>query len=206
MRKYCFALLILAAVGCSSPKEMTVEELNKYITEPEHSLVKSVEQNGYTINVIFRPTDLLVNQEIDGREGLIGEDKLKSIRRKYASHYYFMLELSRNNREALMPDGDPEQYGGLLQNLSFRMHDYVMLLTSKKDTIYVADFVMDRTYGLNNSTNILFAFSKESAKDKEWVQFNLKEFGLGTGDQRFRFGLKDLEQVPSVKFNITVNQ
>ncbi|HEY9006529.1 MAG TPA: hypothetical protein VIM75_10355, partial [Ohtaekwangia sp.] len=62
------------------------------------------------------------------------------------------------------------------------------------------DFMLNRTYGMSNSTDLLFVFSKEKAKGKDWIQFNLNELGLGIGNQRFRFEMRDLENVPEVTF------
>jgi hypothetical protein len=79
------------------------------------------------------------------------------------------------------------------------MNDFVTLTTAQ-DTIPVGDFMLNRTYGMSNSTDLLFVFSRDKAKDKDWVQFNLNEFGLGAGNQRFRFRTNDIADAPGVDF------
>jgi hypothetical protein len=93
------------------------------------------------------------------------------------------------------------QYGDLVQTLSFRMGDYVTLTTDANDTIPVSDFVLNRTYGFSNSTDLLFVFDRKKAEEKEWVQFNLNECGLGIGNQHFRFKMDDIKSIPVVTFN-----
>jgi hypothetical protein len=93
-----------------------------------------------------------------------------------------------------------DEYGDLLNTLSFRMHEYVSMTTAKQDTIPVGDFMLNRTFGMSSSTDVLFVFDRAKAKDVDWVQFNLNEFGLGVGNQRFRFDVDDLENAPQVNF------
>ena len=46
---------------------------------------------------------------------------------------------------------------------------------------------------MTGESKMLFVFNKEKAANKKWIQFNLREFGLGTGNQNFRFKVSDLE-------------
>lgn len=199
MKKLFYFIFIgLTVAGCSPPEYLTSEELTNYIADPDNGLVQHGELNGYSIDVTYKPTDLLVQQEIDDQTDA---SKIKVVRNKYSKYYYFILSLSKNNKEALhQVEGGVDQYSELVQTLSFRMGGYVNLTTSAQDTISTTDFVMNRTYGLSSATNLLFVFNKEKTIDKDWVQFNLNEFGLGIGNQRFRFKTQDLNNAPGIKF------
>ena len=196
---FCFTLFI-SLFGCSAPEYLSSEDLNKFILNADNGLIQQSDVNDYSIEVMYRPTDLWIQQETGGEND---EKKLSSLRSKYDRYYYFIVNLSKNNKEALQVDGAFGQYSELVQTLSFRMNNYVNLTTSSQDTIQTADFILNRTYGLSNATSLLFVFNKEKAKDKDWVQFNLNEFGLGIGNQRFRFKIKDLEEVPHMNFNMS---
>jgi hypothetical protein len=197
MKKLLYLLISFAVAGCSPPEYLTAEELTKYISDPENGLVQRAEANGYSMDVTYNPTDLLVKQEAGDN---VDDLKITALRDKYSKYYYFILTLSKNNSEALQPSNQGlAQYSELVQTLSFRMGSYVNLTTSAKDTIPTADFILDRTYGLSNTTSMLFVFSREKTKGKEWLQFNLNEFGLVIGNQRFRFSVKDLEDAPKIK-------
>jgi hypothetical protein len=97
-------------------------------------------------------------------------------------------------------DGGSTNFSAMVETLSFRMGEYVALVTSSRDTIPVQDFVLDRTYGMSKSTDLLFVFDKAAAKDSDWIQFNLDEFGLGLGNHRFRFSKEKLDEVPQLTF------
>jgi hypothetical protein len=185
---------------CTVSEFDSVQALNDYIASPGNKLTQVTESNGYRITLTYRPTGLLVHQEI-------GDDPhdssaISASRKKYTDYYYFVLSLSKKDKEALHQTSGMAEYSELVQTLSFRMGNYVTLTTSSADTVPAGDFMLDRTYGLSQSTDLLFVFNKEETQGKEWVQFNLNEFGLGAGNQRFRFRVEDLEEVPRLKFDI----
>ena len=194
----CLLLLLIFCCCCRPDKLDSVEALIAYTADKDNGLTKSAVVDDYRIELVYKPTDLLVRQEIEGLQ--VDETQLEKIRAKYTSYYYFLLKLSKNDREALQTGSG---YGELVQILSFRMGNYVSLTTSKSDTIPVGDFALNRTHGLNSSTDLLFAFNREKTLKQEWVQFNLNEFGLGIGNQRFRFNCEDIEASPKINFKIT---
>lgn len=167
--------------------------------QSENDLTKEKEVNDFTVRVTYRPTDLLVYQEISG--DTLDTARIAMLRKKYAHYYYFVLNLSKGSEEALHRlSGGQGQYSEVVQTLSFGMADHVTLTTSVKDTIPVGDFVLNRTYGMSNSTDLLFVFNRQKAKESEWIQFQLDEFGLGIGSQRFRFQRDLLDRAPGIDF------
>lgn len=192
---------VLLLVSCS-PDYLREEELAEYVLDADNGLTRSVDYNGYQAKVTYRPSDLLIVQETGGVVD-IKKQELDRLRKKYSDHYYFILSLSKNNREALYSSGHYGQFSNLMQTLSFRMRNYVKMTTSEKDTIEVADYIYSRTFGMSRGSNLMFVFSKEEINEDEWLQFNLKEFGLGLGNQNFRFSLEDLKEVPKIKFKIS---
>lgn len=191
-------LLLLLFIGCAT-RDLTPDALNKYVLNPDNGLIRQAEINSYKIVVYNKPTDLWVQQEIEGEA--ISPLKIDSLQKKYDQYYYFILDLSLNDKEALRVNGEMEQFSTMVQTLSFRMNNYVSMTTAAKDTIPVADFILNRTYGLSHATSLLFIFDRKRSNGAEWVQFNLNEFGLGVGDQRFRFSTEDLKNVPRIEFN-----
>lgn len=194
-------MIVFISAACS-PGVLTPEELNAYVRDEGNGLRKAAEVNDFRAEVTYRPTDLWVHQEVSN--DTISQEKVEELRKRYGQYYYFILSLSRNNREALhAAGGGMEHYSSLVQTLSFRMADYVTLTTAVHDTIPVGDFILNRTYGMSSSTDLLFVFSRKDVKDSPWVQFNLNEFGLGIGNQRFRFKTSDLNQAPGIDFEKT---
>ncbi len=197
-------LLLLIITSCNPPFHITEQELITYIQDADNGLLKTREQNGYKLTVYYKPTDLVIAQYAEN--GSIEKAVLDTLKKQYKNYAYFILSLQKDKTNALynMQQG----YGAFsetLQTLAFRMDSYVQLTTANKDTIPVADFIYPRLYGASPSTDILFVFNNEQFTDTDWVQFNLKEFGLGVGRKNFRFNTKDLHQTPSIKFNLLTN-
>ncbi|GAA0189796.1 hypothetical protein GCM10009122_50560 [Fulvivirga kasyanovii] len=191
--------MLLFAVACK-PEYLSEEELKSYVLDEDNNLSKSSSYKGFDIQVTYRPNDLIILQETGG-ETAVDTAELKRLESKYSDYYYFILSISRDDKEALYQSGGGQgQFSELVQVLSFRMGQYVNLTTSERDTIPVGDYVYPRTYGMGGATTLMFAFSREKVKADEWLQFNLKEFGMGLGSQTFRFRREDLENVPQIKF------
>ena len=164
----------------------------------ENGLTKSSVSEGYQTKIVYKPTDLLVAQELKGVP-VPGEDKVGELREKYGQYHYFVLSISKGDKEVLTGGGPG--FGELLQTLSFRMGALVNLTTASRDTIPVADYAFQRTFGMSSATSLLFVFPREELKEDEWIQFNLKEFGLGLGNQNFRFSANNFKNVPEINFN-----
>jgi hypothetical protein len=198
MNRLYIAIVCIAISSCS-PKKFSAEELQAYIIDEENGTSLTEELNGTKVTVTYRPTDLWVSHEIDHE--VVSMPEIDSLRKRYSDYYYFTVSLSRNNKEALHQVNNMGEYSELVQTLSFRMPQYVTLTTAKQDTIPVGDFILNRTYGLSSTTDLLFVFNKKKAAGTDWVQFNLNEFGLGLGNQRFRFSTMDLEETPQINFS-----
>lgn len=197
--KNFYVVFILFMVGCGNSAHLPPEKLSAFVVDEEHGLKKSASLGNVNIEVTYRPVDLLVYQEI-GKQ-VVDAKEIENLRKKYNQYIYFILSLSNDSKEALHQTGG-SQYSELVQTLSFRMNDYVTLTTAASDTIPVGDFMLNRTYGMSSSTDLLFVFSKEKAIGQDWIQFNLNEFGLEVGNQRFRFSMKDIGEVPEVNFTL----
>jgi hypothetical protein len=201
MRLFLTAVSIVSLlVGCADNK-VTPDELKAYIQNERNGLLKKSNLEGTSIAVSYRPTDLWIFQETKSQ--LLDSASYQQLYTKYAGNHYFILSLSKDNQEALQTSYGAERYRDLVQTLSFRMDQFVTLTTSARDTIPVGYFMLDRTYGLSGATNVLFVFDKAKSKGAEWVQFNMNEFGLGTGNQYLRFSTKDIEQAPTIDFEVT---
>jgi len=199
-KEFQILILLLFFVVACQPASLTEKELTTFVNDESNGLCKKNNIGEMEVKVTYRPTDLLVARELT-TEQAADTAKIRVLKKKYGKYLYFILSLSKNNKEALHQADGFSQYSELVQTLSFRMGEYVNLTTAASDTIPVGDFILDRTYGLSSATNMLFAFNKEKSSGKEWVQFNLNELGLGTGNVRFRFLMKNVTNAPHVIFS-----
>ncbi len=188
-------LLIALLIGCKPKSFSTEKELIAYIQDEENGLKVTNDVGDYKVAVTYRPTDLLIKQEVGEKPA---KEAIEKARKKYQNYYYFILSLSKSGKEALDQSQGFGQYSEMVQQLSFRVPEFVNMTTSASDTIPVADFILNRTYGLSSSTDVLVVFNKEKTIDQKWVQFNLNEFGMNLGNSRMRFKVKDLEGCPKL--------
>lgn len=154
MIKLYFVLCSLIVLGCTSTGYVTPEELTRYVAEERNQLTKKIQVSDQLVQVTYRPADLWIYQEAGGL--IMDSVTYKTLHKRYSGRYYFILSLSIGNGEALDPARKGlRQYGELVQTSSFGMDDHVTLITSGQDTIPVSDFMLDRTFGLSNSTDLL---------------------------------------------------
>ena len=159
---------------------------------------KKVETENYRVQMTYRPTDLLVAQELGSSHDTASIGKL---RKKYGNHNYFILSLSKNEREAIQAGTMPyDQFSELLQTISFRMAGFVNMTTDTRDTIPLTDYIYNRTFGAGNSNDLLLIFNKSETAHHNWLEINIAEFGLGLGSQSLRFKCEDLEDAPQIDF------
>ncbi len=201
---YFFSLLsaLLIIQACNSGP-LTEDELNNFVLNEGNGLTKSLISEGYKVEVNYKPTDLLVAQELRG-DNQVNQQHLFNLREKYSKYHYFLLNLSNGGEEVLQGLRGNE-YSDLVNILSFRMNEFVNI-TTIQDTIQIADFIYQRTFGMAGATSLLFVFPRQEKNGDDWIQFNLKEFGLGLGNQNFRFSTSAINDVPNIKFNENISQ
>ena len=182
-----------------TPDLLTEEALHAYVQDTDHGLIKTTQRGSIEVGAVFRPTDLIVAQELRSEE--VNKEVIQKLRKKYGAYSYFVLSISNNGKDALYSTaGSYQHFSDNLQKLSFRMQDYLHMTTSAKDTVYMADYHFSRMHGMSGSTQVLLAFDHEKIKDKKWVQLNLKEMGLGAGRVNLRFETTDIINTPKVDF------
>lgn len=193
-----FPLFIsLFMYSCTTPKELPEKQLSEYVLNESNGLYQKKQTNGMDISLYYKPTGLLVAQEADEKTK---PEEIEQLKNKYGNYAYFILDIAAGGKNALYAtSGSMGTFSENLQTLAFRMDQYVNLTTSANDTIPVADFIYPRMYGMSKSATVMFVFNKEKIHDSKWVSFNLNEFGMLTGDQKFRFKTKDIKTVPRLK-------
>lgn len=179
--------------GCT-PEYLNQQDLNAFVVDPSNGLIQKVQQDRLEISAAYRPTDLMIAQELQDDFDYGAIDKLRS---KYSDYAYFILSFSVDEKDALYSSADNyASFSDMLQKLSFSMGDYLSMTTSVGDTVYLADYHFSRMYGMAGSTQLLLAFETEELDRARWVQLNLREMGLGTGRINMRFLTKDLKNTP----------
>ena len=194
----CLLLLVCLLIYSCRPEYLNKQELNSFILDESNGLLQEKQVGGIGVKVTYKPTDLLIAQHLgDNMES----SEIERLRAHYGQYVYFMLDLESGGQDILYaPTSGGSGFSEKLQTFAFRMTDYVNLTTSASDTIPVADYAYNRTFGMAKNTSMMFVFNREQIENKDWISFNLNESGIGSGDQRFRFKTSNINNVPKLKF------
>jgi hypothetical protein len=196
----CILWGITFLCACNSiPKKMNRADLVRFVGDKDHGLSQEQEVNGIKVKLTYQPSGLLASQEIgEGRQ--VAQTMIDSIEKKYSKNYYFLVKFSKDGKEAIRQLGSFSRYSDMVQVMSFQMHQFVNLTTPEKDTIPLADYLFDQTYGMSDGNTILLCFDKQKLSNKKKLEINVGECGFGTGNLKFHFEQRDIERVPALDY------
>lgn len=200
------AILLVALVLCAGCKQ------NAFTTEAELWAFVRNADNGYhyekkvgnvSYSLTYRPTDVLVKQELGD---LYTKKDVDSLRKKYQQYLYFNLSMSSHGQELLHSKvGDKSTFGAMVHQLAFGMTDKVHLISEKRDTIPMVDYVYPRMYGMANSTNLLLVYPKDQKLfNGKSLYVTVEDLGFATGEVRFKIPVKNLKEAPRLNFQNTL--
>lgn len=200
MIKNSLLLLILLLIVSSCTKTFeTPEEMNDYIKDEDNGYNYTKTVMGVDYALQYRPTDLLVKQELGEK---YNDTVVKQLREKYNKYLYFNLSMSKNNQELLNGVArDKAKFGQMVNELAFGMEEKVHLYTPEKDTLTIADYIYPRMYGMSNSTSIMIVYPRDAKfMSQDYLNFVIEDLGLDTGDIKFKLDTKALKNEPQLKF------
>jgi len=193
------SLLLLLIISSCTKTFDTQEEMNDFIKDEDngYNYKKTIVGVDYVLQ--YRPTDLLVKQEL-GDE--IDVTQLEKLRQKYNKYLYFNLSMSKNNQELLNGVArDKAKFGQMVNELAFGMEEKVHLYTPEKDTLAMADFIYPRMYGMSNATSIMIVYPRETKfMNQDYLNFVIEDLGLDTGDIKFKLNMQALQNQPQLRF------
>ncbi len=190
-------VLVVLVSACSQNSFEDEQSLLSYLRNPENGYTQTKQVSGVEISITYRPTDLLVEQELKGNETKAAVDALKN---KYNQYLYFNLKISKNGKEILstVPQ-DRNEFGAMVNQLSFRMGQSVHLFTNKRDTIPMTDYVYPRMYGMSRSTSMLLVYPRDTdLMESEFFKISLEDIGLSTGEVNFKFDTSLIQEEPKL--------
>ena len=175
------------------------QEMAEFIADPDNGYCYTKKAGGVDYTLQYRPTDLLVEQEI-GQNPKPGT--IEQTRKKYEKYLYFNLSMAMNKKELLNNlAADKERFGQMLSELSFGMDQKIHLYTATKDTIAMSDFSYPRMFGISDATTILVAYPRdEKYMNEKYMDFTIEDLGLYTGEIKFRIDMSKLRTEPQLRF------
>ncbi len=204
--RYIYYLLLFLFILSACNKSLSYKDFIKYVNDPSNGLSHSKTINGLTCKTVYRPSEMLVWQELGGEK--VDKNIIEGLQNKYNQQLYFKLSYSYNSKDLLSQATSKKVFGGLVQTLSFSMHNYVSLITNTKDTLQLIDCHYLRLYELANNTEMLLVFDKEKIKNKkvEWLRLDLDDLGFGIGQLSYKFSTNSINKIPELKYTESKKQ
>ena len=78
----------------NQPRPLDAAALRAWVADPANGLVQEVRPAPHTVTCRYRPTDLLVAQDLANAQQGLTARAVDSVRRQYAGKAYFALELA----------------------------------------------------------------------------------------------------------------
>ena len=121
-KRAVFLILILGVyllVSCAQKSFETQEALWTYLKDEDNGYLQQKNINGYDFSLLYKPTDLLVAQELGANRS---QEKIAALREKYKKQLYFTLSMSRNGKELLSTTPkNRQEFGAMVNQLAFGM-------------------------------------------------------------------------------------
>jgi hypothetical protein len=199
MARNSLLLLFFIVLSSCAKSFDTAEELTAYIADEDHGYQYKKTVNDVDYILQYRPTDLLVKQELPEK---YTSKQVEALRARYSKYLYFNLSMSKNNQELLNGMArDKQKFGQMVNQLAFGMDEKVHLYTPEKDTLEMADFIYPRMYGMTNATVIMLVYPRdEKFMKKDYLNFTIEDLGLDTGELRFKIKPQALQDEPQLQF------
>lgn len=196
---YILLFFSISLLACKS--ELNHEELIEYVNEEDNGLIKTKQLGKTIVELVYKPSDLLIQQDLSNKENSTQEE-IEKIKSNYNNSLYFTLNLSVDGQE-LEVGGlqSKEKFAKRVELLSFGMRDRIQIKTSKNDSVSLLDYAYPRMYGVTGKSTMLLVFDRSQATDGEWFDVIVNGYDLGVGINKFRFNTKDIEEVPQLDFN-----
>lgn len=182
----------------------------RWLNAEKHHLFVTKTINGVSLSVKFLPPEYLAYKELNGRHP--SKNVIDSTVNIYHHCITFLLTMKMENRDPETKTGDlmykditsPEQYDDRLQDLSFKMSEYVKLET-ELNTYTPVLHTFENTYGISAARSIYLVFAlKDNNNDDLFTSENLDivfdDHVFMTGISHFRFRRKDLDNIPQLNF------
>ncbi len=197
-KKICLILTGLLAISCGTKSFDSKDELWTYLMHDDHGYHQEKDVNGIHYAITYKPTDLLVAQELNEEYSI--EDIIR-LREKYGKYLYFNLSISSNGKELLSQSANREEFGAMVNQLAFGMEQKLNLITEKQDTIPLQDYAYPRLYGLGKSTDMLLVYERTSKIiTQNFIRLTIQDLGFGTGEVAFKIPTEYIKEQPQLKF------
>lgn len=196
MRRILFLSIssVMLLTACDVHHAVSSDELKAYALNAENGLIKSITDSDVAMELVYRPKDLVLEQEADG-----DLERWKEAAQKLDSLDYFVLRLSRNGEEIENTyAGNPDKFSQVISYLSASIAENIYLQKEKK--YYPESAILIRSYGMAGATSVLVVFKTCLYQQEGSFSVVFDDPLFGTGQNEFPFRCIDIKKTPRLRF------
>ena len=200
MRNKGVVMLLISFLGLQmiiscGERRLSLTELKAYATEPAHGLIQRSERDGITFELIYRPKELIVQQNVES----INDPQWDSVASQLKSFDYFVMRISKDKREIEASfAGDPSSYTKVTNYLNGTIGGDLSLVVDN-ETIKTSEVLFSPTYGMAGASSILVVFNSELADRDSDFTVVLNDTQFGTGRHEFDFEAQAIHSIPRIR-------
>ncbi|WP_439698631.1 hypothetical protein ACFGVS_10865 [Mucilaginibacter sp. AW1-7] len=184
-------MFVVCSPSCKR-KTVSLAGLIAYVNDPENGLQKTQQTGKIKTVLTYKPWQTMMFNE----GGLNNKDR-RSDSLKFQDKLFFVFSLSANNKE-LLKQLEFSQYSEMVQVLAFRMKNFIDVVPDDGKPVEPTDCIFQQTYGMGVANNLLVVFDKEKLMTADNLKFEVREFGLNTGNLNFGIKTKDITDIPAL--------
>lgn len=192
--------LAILATSCSSNLDQA--HYLAYLADPTHGLTLTQEVDGATVTCTYRPTDLVVSQELAGDEGDSRYPKVDSVRQAYASKLYCSLSLARDGGE--IENAFIRDEAALGQAISYLNNgiaqDVFVRGLGQPDSVAALAATYPRQYGNTGRSTVLLVFPAAQLNVSQGFTCSFRDSHFGLAPARFVFTASSMRALPQLQF------
>jgi hypothetical protein len=194
-----FLVVAVGLLACADNTVRTVDELRAYTLDKEHGLHIESEQKSVAIDVLYKPKDFVVFQEIEDRS--FTTEQVDSVSQAFRHYDYFVLDLTRNGKEIVNSFADdPAMFQRAVNYFSYDVGKDIRLIVDH-DTLPVADFIYARSYSIGKGASIQVGFKSELSAKSGKAHLQWLDMMCGSGLHNFEFNISDIKDTPKLLLN-----
>ena len=198
--KGLFRSSLLLAAGCSAP--LNLAQYRAYLADPDHGFTQTQQVDRVSITCTYRPTDLLVAQEVESIPHPVSSTQLDSLRRSYAGKTYCVLALAKDSAAIENQFAtDATAFTQTLTYLNTGIAADVFLVTSPHDSVPALASMYPRQYGTTGRSTVLLIFDTHQLHPEQGFHLTFRGTAFGLGTLRFPFTAASLAAIPALTFS-----
>lgn len=162
--------------------------------DPTNGLIQTAGDNNFNFEVIYRPKDLIIEQNVGDHQGAMWDSMAAQLR----TYDYFIMRISKSKKEVeTFFAGDPASYMKVMNYLNGVIANDIFMIVDN-ETVRVSDALFAPAYGMSEASSVLITFNSNLAGRKADFKIVFMDSQFGTGRHEFSFEFASIQAIPKL--------